>query len=56
MEQSGTSTRLAGAVQGLTSELVSALQSGDPFGSQAASRTGADPRRPPTWTLPPYGW
>jgi hypothetical protein len=31
MEQSGTSTRLAGAVQGLTSELVSALRSGDRF-------------------------
>lgn len=31
MKQSGTSTRLAGAVQGLTSELVSALQSGGPF-------------------------
>ncbi|MFD6286492.1 hypothetical protein [Streptomyces sp. NPDC060205] len=32
MEQSGTSTRLADAVQGLTSELVSALRSGGPFG------------------------
>ncbi|MGK3941905.1 hypothetical protein ABK046_26140 [Streptomyces caeruleatus] len=31
MEQSGTSTRLAGAVQDLTSELVSALRSGDRF-------------------------
>ncbi|MEU1478057.1 hypothetical protein ACFYZ8_04240 [Streptomyces sp. NPDC001668] len=31
MEQSGASTRLAGAVQGLTSELVSALRSGDRF-------------------------
>ena len=31
MEQSGTSTRLAGAVQGLMSELVSALRSGDQF-------------------------
>src|SRR4051812_22572981 len=31
MEQSSTSTRLAGAVQGLTSELVSALRSGDRF-------------------------
>ncbi|MGP4052247.1 hypothetical protein [Streptomyces sp. 2A115] len=31
MKKSGTSTRLAGAVQGLTSELVSALRSGDPF-------------------------
>ncbi|MFE1796702.1 hypothetical protein ACFW9L_11115 [Streptomyces sp. NPDC059517] len=31
MEQSGTSTRLAGAVQGLTSELVSALRSGGRF-------------------------
>ena len=31
MEQSGASTRLAGAVQGLMSELVSALRSGDRF-------------------------
>ncbi|MFE6337211.1 hypothetical protein ACFVP3_39130 [Streptomyces sp. NPDC057806] len=31
MEKSGTSTRIAGAVQGLTSELVSALRSGDRF-------------------------
>ncbi|NSL43716.1 hypothetical protein [Streptomyces sp. 8P21H-1] len=31
MEQSGTSTPLTGAVQGLTSELVSALRSGGPF-------------------------
>ncbi|KAA0939287.1 MULTISPECIES: hypothetical protein [Streptomyces] len=31
MEKSGTSTRLTGAVQDLTSELVSALRSGGPF-------------------------
>ncbi|MET9559545.1 MULTISPECIES: hypothetical protein [Streptomyces] len=36
MEQSGTSTRLADAVQGLTSELVSALRSGGPFALAAA--------------------
>jgi hypothetical protein len=41
MEQSGTSTRLADAVQGLTSELVSALRSGGPFGL-AGSVPGAD--------------
>ncbi|MGC5561373.1 hypothetical protein ACPYPG_00840 [Streptomyces sp. FR-108] len=41
MEQSGTSTRLADAVQGLTSELVSALRSGGPFGL-AAGAPGAD--------------
>ncbi len=41
MEQSGTSTRLAGAVQGLTSELVSALRSGGPF-RLAGSVRGAD--------------
>jgi hypothetical protein len=51
MEQSGTSTRLTGAVQDLTSELVSALRSGGPFrlagsvpgagGSAAADGPGA---------------
>ncbi|BCL25746.1 hypothetical protein ACFFS2_14260 [Streptomyces aurantiacus] len=41
MEQSGTSTRLAGAVQGLTSELVSALRSGGPF-RLAGSVRGSD--------------
>ncbi|MER6136186.1 hypothetical protein [Streptomyces sp. NPDC001815] len=41
MEQSGTSTRLAGAVHGLTSELVSALRSGGPF-RLAGSVMGGD--------------
>lgn len=41
MEQSGTSTPLTGAVQGLTSELVSALRSGGPF-RLARSVPGAD--------------
>ncbi|MEV7070618.1 hypothetical protein [Streptomyces sp. NPDC093990] len=43
MEQSGTSTRLAGAVQGLTSELVSALRSGDRFRLAGAVATGHGP-------------
>ncbi|MDQ1034158.1 hypothetical protein QFZ75_000574 [Streptomyces sp. V3I8] len=41
MEQSGTSTRLTGAVQDLTSELVSALRSGGPF-RLTGSVPGAD--------------
>ncbi|MFH8462992.1 hypothetical protein [Streptomyces sp. NPDC017991] len=45
MEQSGTSTRLADAVQGLTSELVSALRSGGPFGL-SGSVPGADGPEP----------
>lgn len=44
MNQSGTSTRLTGAVQGLTSELVSALRSGGPFrlAGSVTSVMGAD--------------
>ncbi|MDX6363168.1 MAG: hypothetical protein QOC85_2178, partial [Streptomyces sp.] len=37
MEQSGTSTRLTGAVQDLASEVVSALRSGGPL--RLAGRT-----------------
>jgi DNA-directed RNA polymerase specialized sigma24 family protein len=43
MEQSGTSTRLAGAVQGLMSELVSALRSGDRFRLAGAVARGNGP-------------
>lgn len=41
MEESGTTTPLAGAVQGLTSELVSALRSGGRF-RLSGSVTGSD--------------
>ncbi|MFS8198002.1 hypothetical protein ACLVWQ_04880 [Streptomyces sp. CWNU-52B] len=41
MEQSGTTTRLAGAVQGLSSELVSALRSGGQF-RLAGTVSGSD--------------
>lgn len=43
MEQSGASTRLAGAVQGLMSELVSALRSGDRFRLAEIVMDGAAP-------------
>ncbi|MEU9918078.1 hypothetical protein [Streptomyces sp. NPDC051001] len=43
MEKSGTSTRLAGAVQGLTTELVSALRSGDPFRLAGSVAEGDNP-------------
>ncbi|MEU9919238.1 hypothetical protein [Streptomyces sp. NPDC051001] len=43
MEQSGTSTRLAGAVQDLTSELVSALRSGDRFRLAGMAANGHGP-------------
>jgi len=43
MEQSGASTRLAGAVQGLMSELVSALRSGDRFRPAGTVGSGNGP-------------